>query len=605
MNMHLHHQHNDVLVALSILIAIFASYTALDLANAVTSARGRSRIIWLTGGSVAMGVGIWSMHFIAMLAFSLPGIPIGYDIPLLLLSVLVAIVASFATLYVVSRPRVSALTYATASLSMGIAIAGMHYIGIASMRMAAGIHWDLALVAASVAIAIAASFVALRIAFNLRDDKHGLWRKMIGGTVMGFAISGMHYTAMAAMHIWPDPARTFEAGQLLATDGLAVAVIVATLLLLGIAVTGVIVDKALSRRTAMTRQMRDILESINDAFFSVDRHWRFTYVNRVAHQAFQPLLRSRPDELLGRSLWEAVPDLLGTRFESDFRRSMLREVPASFEEFFEPYHLWFEVRAYPARDGLSVYFSDVTARKLKEQELQRAIHSRDEFLSIASHELRTPITSLKLQTQLMKKSINQQDPSAFSQERVTKLVNQFEGQVERIIRLVEDMLDISRISTGKLTITKGTVNLGDLVAELADRYRSLFSAQGCELVLNCDAGVVGEWDSFRIEQVVANLLTNAARYAPGKPVSISVKKEGSEAVLKVKDKGIGIAEENQKRIFQRFERAGPVAETGGLGLGLYIVRNIVEMHGGKIELESRLGLGSTFEVRLPASAPLT
>jgi signal transduction histidine kinase len=161
------------------------------------------------------------------------------------------------------------------------------------------------------------------------------------------------------------------------------------------------------------------------------------------------------------------------------------------------------------------------------------------------------------------------------------------------------MLDIARISTGRLTITKGPVNLGELVTELADRYRSLFATQGCELILDCDSGVVGQWDSFRIEQVVANLLTNAARYAPGKPVNISVKKAGDEAVLKVKDQGIGIAEENQKRIFQRFERAGPVAETGGLGLGLYIVRNIVEMHGGKIELRSALGVGSTFEVHLP------
>jgi PAS domain S-box-containing protein len=597
---HLHHEHNDLLVWLSVIIAVFASYTALDLANAVTTSKGRSRLLWLLGGSIAMGVGIWSMHFIAMLAFSLPGIPIAYDIPLLLLSVLVAVIASLATLYVVSRQRLSTLTYVTASLTMGFAIAGMHYIGIASMRMAAGIHWNPLLVLASLLIAIAASFVALKIAFSLRDDKHTIRRKAAGALVMGFAISGMHYTAMTAMHIRPDPAQKIEEGQILATDGLAVAVIIATLLILGIAITGVIVDKALSRRTAMTQQMRDILESINDAFFSVDRHWRFTYVNRMAHQAIRPLLRSRPDELLGRSLWEAVPDLLGTRFESDFRLAMLREVPASFEEFFEPYHIWFEVRAYPAREGLSVYFSDVTVRKLKEQELRRAIHSRDEFLSIASHELRTPITSLKLQTQIMKRSINQKDPAAFSEEKVTKLVNVFDGQVERIIRLVDDMLDIARISTGKLTITKGPVNLGDLVTELVDRYRSLFAAQGCELILDCEAGVIGSWDSFRIEQVVANLLTNAARYAPGKPVKVSVKKEGSEAVLKVKDQGIGIAEENQKRIFQRFERAGPVAETGGLGLGLYIVRSIVEMHGGKIDLESTLGRGSTFEVRLPS-----
>lgn len=597
----MYHQHDHTLVLLSVAIAIFASYTALDLANAVTAAKGKSRLSWLFGGSVAMGVGIWSMHFIAMLAFSLPGISIAYDIPLLLLSVLVAVLASLLTLYVVSRQGLSALTYIFASLSMGMAISGMHYIGIASMRMAADITWDFTMVIASILIAIAASFVALRLAFSLREDRHGLWPKLAGGVVMGFAISGMHFTAMAAMYILPNANRLIEDGQILATDGLAISVIVATLVLLGIAVTGVIVDRALSRRAAMAEQVKDILESINDAFFSVDRHWRFTYVNRVANLAIRPLLRSRPDELLGRSLWEAVPDLLGTRFETDFRRSMLREVPASFEEFFEPYHLWFEVRAYPAKDGLSVYFSDITARKHKEQELQRAIHARDEFLSIASHELRTPITSLKLQTQMMQKVIGRKDATAFSEERVTKLVNHFDGQVERIIRLVDDMLDIARISTGKLTITKGPMNLGGLVKEVADRYRSLFASRGCELHLNCEEGAAGEWDSFRIEQVVANLLTNAARYAPGKPVDLLVRKEGSEAVLKVKDQGIGIAEENQKRIFQRFERAGPVAETGGLGLGLYIVRSIVEMHGGKIELQSELGRGSTFEVRLPIS----
>lgn len=169
--------YSPALVALSVLIATFASYVALDLAHSVTLARGRARAVWLTGGSLAMGSGIWSMHFVGMLAFAMPGMPIAYDVPLLVLSVVISVIASALALVVVSRRAVAFPSMVTAALALGAAIAGMHYTGMWSMRMPASIDWNPRLVAASIGIAVGASFVALWLAFRQRLDRtvRGRW----------------------------------------------------------------------------------------------------------------------------------------------------------------------------------------------------------------------------------------------------------------------------------------------------------------------------------------------------------------------------------------------------------------------------------------------
>ena len=186
---------------LSVLIASAASYTALASAGRVTAARGRQRLAWLAGGSLAMGVGIWSMHFVGMLALHLP-VPIAYQFARVVLSVLVAVAASTLALTVVGRPRVSFSALAVGALCMGPAIAGMHYIGMAALKVPATLHWDYRLVVASVAVAIGASFVGLALAYRLRSDDGmgGMVRRAGSAAVMGLAIAGMHYTGMAAAH---------------------------------------------------------------------------------------------------------------------------------------------------------------------------------------------------------------------------------------------------------------------------------------------------------------------------------------------------------------------------------------------------------------------
>src|ERR1700724_1049348 len=192
--------YNYGLVALSVLIVIFASYAALDLAGRVTAARGWTRAVWLLGGAGAMGTGIWSMHYIVMLA-----IPVAYHWPTVLLSLFAAILASVIALYVGSRQKMGAFRALVGSVLMGGGIASMHYIGMAAMRLSAVCHFNSFLVVLSVAFAVLISLLALWITFHFRDEKKGIdWGKTAGAVLMGTAIPVMHYTGMAAASFRPS-----------------------------------------------------------------------------------------------------------------------------------------------------------------------------------------------------------------------------------------------------------------------------------------------------------------------------------------------------------------------------------------------------------------
>lgn len=187
------------LVVLSVIIAIFASYTALELAGRVASTRSKTRLAWLWGGAVAMGTGIWSMHYTGMLAYRLP-IPVYYHVPTVILSLLAAICASFIALFIVSRKEMTGLHIVAGSLLMGAAITAMHYTGMAAMRLSAMHHWDMEFVLASIGIAVAVAAAALVLTFLFREEKQGVFAKIVCSIVMGSAVPAMHYTGMAAVY---------------------------------------------------------------------------------------------------------------------------------------------------------------------------------------------------------------------------------------------------------------------------------------------------------------------------------------------------------------------------------------------------------------------
>lgn len=220
---------------------------------------------------------------------------------------------------------------------------------------------------------------------------------------------------------------------------------------------------------------------------------------------------------------------------------------------------------------------------------------RDEFISIASHELKTPLTSLKLQTQMTKKQIS--NLAVFTPERMQKQLDYTINQIDRLNKLVDDMLDISRINTGKLKLQRSNLNLSTLVEEIIERFMPQFESVNCPIEKFLTPQVIGHWDSYKLEQVLNNLFSNAIRYSPGKTIHIGLIQINGKAILNVKDEGMGISPANIERIFERFERASATAS--GLGLGLYITRQIVELHKGEIKVESEVGKGANFIIELP------
>jgi two-component system, sensor histidine kinase and response regulator len=220
------------LVALSVVIAICASYAALDLAGRITAARNSQRLAWLLGGAIAMGTGIWSMHYTGMLAYHL-SVPVYYHIPTVALSLVAAICASFVALYVVSRPRIDVFHVVAGSSLMAAGICGMHYIGMDAMRLPAMHHWDMTFVVLSIVLAVVVSLAALGLTFMFREDRPEKSAKIICSVIMGVAIPAMHYTAMAAVSYTPmteAPDLTNAAGVSLLANA---AIVAATFVILG------------------------------------------------------------------------------------------------------------------------------------------------------------------------------------------------------------------------------------------------------------------------------------------------------------------------------------------------------------------------------------
>jgi signal transduction histidine kinase len=244
---------------------------------------------------------------------------------------------------------------------------------------------------------------------------------------------------------------------------------------------------------------------------------------------------------------------------------------------------------------------EVLLRRLQvtQSELEHAVRMRDDFMSIVSHEVRTPLNGLILETQLRKLHLAKDNFDAFAPDKLRAMVDRDERQILSLIRLIEDMLDVSRIRTGKLSIRPSRFNLTQMVASVVERFEPQAAAIGTHITFSGDDTVVGTWDEFRIEQVIVNLLSNALRYGGKTPIEVRVQLAPNGARIEVQDHGIGISAENQKRIFQQFERVSAKHVVAGLGLGLFISEQIVSAHGGTINVLSAVGEGALFRVTLP------
>jgi signal transduction histidine kinase len=249
--------------------------------------------------------------------------------------------------------------------------------------------------------------------------------------------------------------------------------------------------------------------------------------------------------------------------------------------------------------GWIVTATDIDDQKNAEDALKLAVSHRDDFLSVASHELRTPLTSLKLEVSNLTR-LSQRSGGSVTTDKLGAKLTKIEAQADRLHRLIDDLLDVSRITSGRLEMDIDEVDLNTVVADIGARFEEEAARVGCPLTIKTNGPVVGRWDRSRVEQVVTNLVSNALKYGSGKPVEITVDGGEGRCRVSVRDHGVGISSADQQRIFGRFERAVSSRNFGGIGLGLWIVKQIVDALGGQVSVQSELGNGSTFTVELPS-----
>ena len=332
--------------------------------------------------------------------------------------------------------------------------------------------------------------------------------------------------------------------------------------------------------------------------------------NRSAGQ----ILEWSERELLGGSLLDVFPEderepLSEFLSRSDLNASTnLQQVFSHQTEASGTRYIDITCSALPSDRGdqmTMVILQDVTQQIINEREREAAIELKNEFLSMAAHELKTPLTSTRGFVELVRRHLERPD---WNQERILRLHNQLYAQVDRLQLLVSDLLDVSRIRQGGLDPHPEPLDLTALADEVIQRFRDLPEDEqsDIDLMLDAPSPVNGIWDPGRLDQVITNLVSNAVKYSPnGGNVTVTVRKRGNSAELSVQDEGVGIDPELRERLFDPFVRGNVGGNVPGTGLGLYISQQIVKQHGGTISVSGNIGEGSTFTVRLPINAQTT
>ncbi len=339
----------------------------------------------------------------------------------------------------------------------------------------------------------------------------------------------------------------------------------------------------------------------------------------MANARFRALLGGR--NIVGKTLAETLPDWAQLRRIVEGVMRDGKPFATHHQRFLIDPHgngaledAYFDLVCQPLRDGGVVtgvltfavnVTTEVQSRKQLESaasELRQAVDARDEFLSVASHELKTPLTALRLQVQALQRSVMRAPDQQFSGEQLRARFDAADRQVQRLVQLIDALLDVSRLQRGPVAPDVTELDLAALVGEVVDRARTT-AAAGSSLTLEAPPSLRGCVDGSRVDQILTNLLSNAVKYGRGKPITVRLAAEHhsqpTRAIVTVADEGIGIAPEDQGRIFERFERAVSRTHYSGLGLGLWISRQIAESLGGTLTVESDAGKGACFTLSLP------
>jgi PAS domain S-box-containing protein len=587
-------------VSKSVLIAIVASYAALDLAGRVTAAKGGIRLTWLSCGAIAMGLGIWAMHFKGMLAFRLP-VPVEYHWPTVLGSLLLAFLASGVALYVASRKKMSPVAALTGSIFMGAGIAGMHYMGMAAMRLPAVTRFSALLVACSISLAILFSLFALLMAFDLREEtRWSVPRKLGSATLMGVAVSAMHYTGMSAASFVPASPPDLSYAVSISPFGNS-AVAIASLIMLLAAVTTSSVD----RRQSEDR-LRRVIDTLPAIVWTKSPDGSADFLN----QRFLGYTGLSLEEGLGWG-WMRNAFHPEDRAEEEWRAAFAAGQPFEKEARFrraDGAYRWFLLRAVPVRDEQARVIkwygttTDIDDRKRAEDELHQAqedlarvtrVVARGELAPAIAHEVNQPLTAIVTNGNFCLRMLGSatSNPDEL-RAAITAIVNDGTRASDVIARI-------------RGLLMKGSPNRTDLdinqiIQDVTILLRNEFTRNRVSLRTELPSDlprVIG--DPIQLQQVLINLIMNAIEATRmstkgRREILIRSAKNPVGVLVQVQDSGTGIKPELEHRIFEPFF----TTKAKGVGMGLSISYSIIESHGGRLGIAPS-STGALFEFTLP------
>jgi len=580
--------HDPLLVAVSFVVAAFASYTALELAERLRVSRGRARWLWQIAAAIALGGGVWSAHFIGILAFRIP-LSHAYDPLLTILSGLLAIGAVACGLQVVQQ-KATWSRIGGAGLLVGIGIATMHYAGMAALRFPGQVYYRPGLFALSVVIAVGAATAALWLAYYLRFA----WQRGLAAPVMALAVCGMHYTGMAATVIVARPASLHLDGAVHA-DFLARLVVAGVGLLAFLGLLGAFFDRIREQRRSQ-QELREAIDVMPAALGFYDAEDRLITWNAAYAGFFEDPSALRPGMLFANLLrGELSEEELAQVLES---RHQLRTIERQF-----PDGRWMHIDSRRTADGGAVTVgTDISALKAQAAALEKArdaaeaaSRAKSVFLNTMGHELRTPLNGVLGMVQAL-----EGDGLSEMQRQRVEVIRQ---SSESLLAIIGDLLDLTQIEAGALTPDDDEFDLVELLAGVVGAHRLATEAKGLLFFFEISACAQARYrgDSARIRRIVFNLLNNAVKFTDRGDVRLTVDVLGDLVRFEVSDTGPGVSEVDAGRLFDPFFQvdAGLTRRHGGAGIGLAVSRQLAQLLGGHIVASSRIGEGSVFTVELP------